>query len=607
MLNKESVKIILLKDIKPSPLNPRKYINKDSISELAESLNSVGMIQPITVRPIPGVDEYEIVIGERRYRAAMELNWESIFCIVNTITDEDALKIMITENLQREDITPMEEMRSYQALIEQGYNMEGIVSMTGKSSSYIRGRLKLADLIPRFTEPLNAGVIPLSVILEICKLPMESQEDLYDHHNFAYWNGPHYTCPSLKNIKSVIEKNFSFKLDKATFNIDDVTIDPEMGACTTCQYNSTNEGSLFPGDQAGRCMLISCFENKKKTSFDMQLKRVIEEEPEMLIGYNKYSWIGSDGEALVADLKKQKVAIINEGFEIIEPPSVPQEVDPEDFEDEEDYQKAKAKYAKQMEAFTKKSETYKKQVESGKTTKMFIVAGDNAGSVVMVKKIGSKGSDDNEAPGTRKKEDVATRIKDLKGKDLRNEEIRMEHTLTDINKFFRESNYDEDSVTPFTKTEWIALFIIMQHAMTPDSFRKTYYKATAKYNRHDDMLNYLTAEGFVTVMENGVAEAKLAPDAIILMRSFIREELLDTTHPRGNEGSVKIIFELVEEKYPEDFARICKVHQDVYDKRKAGIEKRINELKPAKPVVKADPKPSEKKAAKKKKDQSNEG
>ena len=128
-----------------SPMNPRKTFDEESIQELADNINRQGLLQPITVRPIEYADDvidgevveglpskYEIVCGERRYRAFM-LNGNkvpgfptAIPCIVREMTDEDAFDAMITENLQRKDVDPMEESFAFAQLVKNGKTIEEI-------------------------------------------------------------------------------------------------------------------------------------------------------------------------------------------------------------------------------------------------------------------------------------------------------------------------------------------------------------------------------------------------------------------------------------------------------------------------------------------------
>ena len=138
------------------------------MQELAESIRQVGVLQPICVRP---KDEgYEIVYGERRYWAAALADLPSIPAFVRTMTDAEAEDAAITENLQREDVTPLEEAAAYKRALESGrHSVESLVGKFGKSEAYIRSRLKLNELIEELADLLDREEISVGVAIEIAR------------------------------------------------------------------------------------------------------------------------------------------------------------------------------------------------------------------------------------------------------------------------------------------------------------------------------------------------------------------------------------------------------------------------------------------------------
>ncbi|MCS3173643.1 ParB/RepB/Spo0J family partition protein [Bacteroides thetaiotaomicron] len=105
----KNITMVALADIQPSGFNPRKRFDEATLYELAESIKRQGVLQPITVRPVDGTDRYGIVFGERRYRASVIAGRDEIPAIVTELSDEEAEEMAITENLQRKDVTPVEE------------------------------------------------------------------------------------------------------------------------------------------------------------------------------------------------------------------------------------------------------------------------------------------------------------------------------------------------------------------------------------------------------------------------------------------------------------------------------------------------------------------
>jgi len=140
----QDIKEIPLKKIKPKPEQPRSVFNEERIKELADSIKEHGLIQPITVRPLKD-DFYQIITGERRYRAHKLLGLKSIKCLI--IEDErDDFIISLIENLQREDLSPIEEAEAYRKLLNSGLTQEKLGKIISKSQSLIAQKLALLIL-----------------------------------------------------------------------------------------------------------------------------------------------------------------------------------------------------------------------------------------------------------------------------------------------------------------------------------------------------------------------------------------------------------------------------------------------------------------------------
>ena len=190
-----NITLVSLANIQPSSFNPRKYFSEPALYELAESIKQQGVLQPITVRPIADTDRYEIIFGERRYRASVIAEMEQIPVIVSELTDDAAEDAAITENLQREDVTPIEEANAYQRMIETGrHTVETLAVRFGKNENYIRTRLKFTALIPEIATLLETDEITISVAAEICRYGEDIQREVYEKHlqdgnNYNSWRG----------------------------------------------------------------------------------------------------------------------------------------------------------------------------------------------------------------------------------------------------------------------------------------------------------------------------------------------------------------------------------------------------------------------------------
>lgn len=136
---------IAVSDIQPNPNQPRRYFAADAIEELAQSLKRHGVIQPIVVRPHNGA--YQIVAGERRWRAAQRAQIHSIPAIVRDFDDSETLEIALIENIQRQDLNPIEEAEAYRKLCDEfGHSQAALAAIVEKSRSHVANMMRLLDL-----------------------------------------------------------------------------------------------------------------------------------------------------------------------------------------------------------------------------------------------------------------------------------------------------------------------------------------------------------------------------------------------------------------------------------------------------------------------------
>ena len=241
-----AVKNINLSLIEPSPLNPRKTIDEEGIRELADNILQHGLLQPITVRTIEAdskdpVGHFEIVCGERRFRA-FKLNLErvpgytkKIPCIVREMSDADALDAMITENLQRKDVDPIEEAFAFGQLNKHGKSIDEIAARFGKSKRFITERIKLDSLLPELKKMVTDDKLHIGAAMHICKLTEDEQRKFLD--GFA---------DEEEVTKSDAEKFTDYlfmEIERADWESD------FEGTCNTtcekCPFNNANAGCLF--------------------------------------------------------------------------------------------------------------------------------------------------------------------------------------------------------------------------------------------------------------------------------------------------------------------------------------------------------------------------
>ncbi|MGO4684286.1 ParB/RepB/Spo0J family partition protein [Hyphomicrobium sp. 2TAF46] len=140
-------RMVSIAEVKSSPLNPRKDFRDDELAELAESIRTKGLVQPIVVRPNGMSGGYEIVAGERRWRAAQKAGMHTIPVIIRELTDREVLELAIIENVQRQDLNAIEEASGYRELVERfDYSQEQLSEIIGKSRSHVANTLRLLKL-----------------------------------------------------------------------------------------------------------------------------------------------------------------------------------------------------------------------------------------------------------------------------------------------------------------------------------------------------------------------------------------------------------------------------------------------------------------------------
>jgi ParB/RepB/Spo0J family partition protein len=268
----ETVTILPLSRLHESPTNPRKTFGDAGLQELAESINSQGLLQPIVVRPVIGPDgedrpEYEIVFGHRRFRAAAIAGLGEMPCIVRALDDETAAIAQLHENLEREDIHPIEEAEGFQLLMDDhGVSADQLAIDTGKSRSYIYARLKLATLTPEVRAACMSSLIGTEVATLIARVPAPLQHlalkrCTYNDHMQA---GAPQVVRSSRDCREQLRAAFTADLTAAPWSLTDYVLLPDAGACRDCPHRSDNDPAL---EELGNdvCTNIDCYQAKKAT------------------------------------------------------------------------------------------------------------------------------------------------------------------------------------------------------------------------------------------------------------------------------------------------------------------------------------------------------
>lgn len=260
-----------LNQIITSPTNPRKRFDQTAMDELIANVKEHGVLTPVMVRPAGEV--WELVFGERRYRAALAAGLTTIPATIRALTDVQVIEIQIIENLQRTDVHPIEEAEGYERLMAQTkpdghtFTADDIAAKVGKSRRYVYNRLQLVKLCPEARGAFFDGAIDIKKAEAISRI---------GHHDtqraaLKVITNPGYQGETMssRDTARLITREYMTELEDAPFDIKLAYVDaqgkPIAGACTTCPKRSGNAPDLFE-ELTGAddtCTDITCFHAKR--------------------------------------------------------------------------------------------------------------------------------------------------------------------------------------------------------------------------------------------------------------------------------------------------------------------------------------------------------
>lgn len=253
-------------EMRISPTN-RKRFNEEALQRLSENIAQYGILQHLLIRPAQPTAEqpqrFEIVAGERRYRAAVIAGLSHVPVRIKVLTDEQAAVIQLLENIQREDPHPLEEAEGYQGLMHNhGYTIDQLIEHTKKSRTYIYNRLKLCRLSLSLRDMFLDGKFEESVAELLARLPtptmqLKAAEEVSkpDHYGSKM---------SVRAVRDHLRTNYTVELKGAVFSIKDANLVGIAGACVECPKRSGNQTDYDGGDKnANVCTDPSCFREKE--------------------------------------------------------------------------------------------------------------------------------------------------------------------------------------------------------------------------------------------------------------------------------------------------------------------------------------------------------
>ena len=527
----ETIQNIELSMIRCSAFNPRKYRTEEDLEELKASIINFGIIQPVTLRKCD--DFYEIVCGERRYRASLMAGLLTIPAMVKNYTDEEAMEITILENLQRRDINPVEEAVSFGKLMEvRGYAIEDLVKQFGKTDKYIRSRLQLRSLIDKISELLAREEITLAVALEIARFCPEIQEEVYSDHlgddSYSWKNVP------AKDFRKLLENGYSTDLSKYEFDKTD---------CEGCRSNSSIY-DLFMDGNCGCCQNLNCLRNKQAAYIASETTKLINEKKDLNVGI-----CVSPNSFAVAEVVDN---LTDTGCEIYEMkgnslPVAPVKPVKENFESEEAYMNAERSYDISLERHNIHAEQINEMIQTGKAQLMVDVS--KRKPELCYRLIPEK---------ENKQEESGVTVEKLLMQDQRNKEIAFEKGMEDIKRTVKENIIPDSEFQPLEEK---LMYYIMLSSLRKDNYQKIGFKSP-----------YFSNEEKIEAVSSLTEEQKN-----IIRRDFIVRYLPENSSDRQQSN---LLIEFANLHFPDVVSQIKEQYNEVYKKRHIRIEERIRELQP---------------------------
>jgi ParB/RepB/Spo0J family partition protein len=256
-----------LDNIQESKTNPRKSFG--DLDELAASVQEKGVLSPVKVRPVNG--HFELVFGERRWRAAKKVGLKEIPALVQEMTDKEVLEEQLVENSQRTDVPPLEEAEGYRTLIEKhGYSPDDLAAKVGKSKRVIYERIQLCKLGKEGRKALDEERLNASVALLIARIPGEMQAEAV---KAVAARDEDDSALSYRAAAEHIHNNFMLQLKDAPFSLTDAQLVAKAGACSACPKRTGNQPELFADVKAKDvCTDPRCYRAKEDAVWALKVR-----------------------------------------------------------------------------------------------------------------------------------------------------------------------------------------------------------------------------------------------------------------------------------------------------------------------------------------------
>ena len=523
--------------VHPSADNHRKTFNDTSLQELAESIREVGVLQAIAVRSRTA-GGYEIIYGERRYRASLLAGAKTIKgTIFNNITDDEAEDMSLSENLQREEVRPTEEAKAFKRLLEKGrYDIYSLAGRFGRSEKYIYTRLKLNELYAPIGELLDNDTITISVAEEISTYEPNIQKDVYEKH-LKEGNGDNWTDYTLNLFKRHFEKCYTTDLEQYKF---------DKTECKSCVHNAANYNLFAEHNGCGHCTNRKCLEAKNAAHVAKETEKLLKSDPKLVVARPYY---GSRNDMALQKLDKKghEIKELDYNVSAREFPKAPEAPKKEQYTRPKEYEQAVQTFERRNEEYAQKVEELNRKKEEGRI-KTYVKVGQTEPELCYVE--------------INKKETAPVTIETLQERDKRFNQLAVEKIVADTKKIVRENDYPE---SPFTQYEDGMIYFAMLNQLQ---------------RKHFSLFGIKDQPFALDEKQRMKIVAKLTDaQKTVIKRDFISYFLCENGH--GDNNASKLLRDFANMHFPDQYGLAKATHEEEYQKRHERLEERIKEMKKA--------------------------
>ena len=279
-----------IESLVPHPDNPRFELSGEALDSLAKSLKETGLLQNLVCRPHPKQGgKHQVLCGHRRLAAAKKAGLKELRCAVRDLNDADALALMVTENLHREDLHPLEQAAGIERLISAGMPVETVADRLGKSQAWVARRQQLSRLTKEWktaigNPKLAVALMPSAQLELIARLPENVQREVLDE-----FKGSKAVDGSIEKWRfDQVMGGTMHVLSAAPWPIDDAGLVPAAGPCSTCPKRSSQNPLLFEdiqgkrGGPSDRCLDPACWKRKHERLVEVNLAAARKEHGEVV-------------------------------------------------------------------------------------------------------------------------------------------------------------------------------------------------------------------------------------------------------------------------------------------------------------------------------------